>query len=102
MFVLNPTARAIAADIVFVSNVEVGDLALLFGASGASERPEPAQRFALEVPSNGILPLAVDGLNHGDARERGIATTLSEQSRQVAERMADSELPGFKDTSAWN
>ncbi|MGK5090230.1 hypothetical protein WDW86_21995 [Bdellovibrionota bacterium FG-2] len=111
LFILNPTHRKIAADLIFPAEVAVSDLAVSMSvaqgealhagpASGRdpghdSHLPVPAQRFSMEVPLCGILPLAVGGLSYGDVRDRQAACATSESLREGLARVVDSELPGF-------
>src|SRR5207302_565864 len=68
----------------------------------ASARGAPAaSRFALEVPSCGILSLSVDGIGLDEIRERQAAVFTAESTRENVFRAAMSELPGFEDSSAF-
>src|SRR6185295_9897629 len=65
LFILNPTRKAISADIIFPCNVEVSDLAATLSASpsaAAAGAAPAANRFSLDVPPCGILPIGVRGL----------------------------------------
>ena len=61
LFVMNDARKQVTADIVFPLEVEVSDLAVSLSAKKSGPRPIPSNRFSLEVPPCGILPLAVDG-----------------------------------------
>ena len=96
LFVMNGTGRNVAADIIFSSQVSVSDLAVAM----AGERPHvPADasegnRFSVEVPPCGVLPLSVEGLET-DFVENFEAGRLAEATRKSAERAATGELTGF-------
>jgi hypothetical protein len=105
LFVMNPTRRPIAADIIFPCDVEVTDLASTLAAGPGSTVPKnsettAANRFSLDVPPCGILPLGVKGLDFS-FEERSEARVFSEQSRgtespaEVAQAAALATLPGF-------
>ncbi len=107
VFVLNGTRQKVAADLIFTNNVQIGDL----GAALAGGRPaysvgpdgsisEPpvvalANRFTMEVPTLGVLPLSVDGLHISVNRERHSAALISRETRENAMTAAGSELPGL-------
>lgn len=105
LFVLNGSRRAVSADIHFAQNVEIQDLALRMSAeahsdSHAPSAAPPAQRFALEVPAFGILPLRVTGLALKDQREKTWAIELAEETMASLE-FASHELAGFEE-SIWS
>lgn len=107
LFILNSTRRAVNADILFGQNVEIQDLAMRMGTEPASTEPShsvglapPAQRFSLEVPAFGILPLRVSGLALRDQREKTRAIELAGDTLASAEFAAQHELAGF-DESFW-
>lgn len=115
LFILNGTRRPIQADIVFPEAVAVSDLAVTVSASAPppapvaqvghavrapsamepSESPARAQRFGMEVPPCGILPLSVAGISSSDAYDRFQAALIAESTRLNMEAAALSELPGF-------
>jgi hypothetical protein len=104
LFVLNGTRRPVSADILFQEDVSVSDLARALtsghGNAAQSARPAPANRFSLDVPPCGILPLAVDGAGMHEARlkaeERRQALMHGEATRAGADSAAVSELPGYE------
>lgn len=117
LFVLNGTRRQISADIVFPNQVVVSDLAVAVSAAtpppapvaqpGNAVRPPSvsansaapvasSNRFGMDVPPCGILPLSVDGLPPDDSRERLTAALLSQSTLQAAEIAAASELPSYE------
>ncbi len=109
LFVLNPTGRAVAADIIFPSEVEVSDLALALSSRRASSQHGdgarlPASRFALEVPPSGILSLSVDSTQLADerarTREHHEAEESSERLRTAVASAAASQLPGLNSGSS--
>lgn len=65
IFVMNGSSRPVTADIVFSKEAEVSDLAVAVSAPHQAQMSGmvPATRFSLEVPSCGVLPLAVSGLS---------------------------------------
>ncbi len=108
LFVFNRTARAISADLIFQSEIQVSDLSRLWNpqSSQASETDEnpvnlPDCRFGLEVPPCGILPLSVDGLG-SEMTERRVAMHTSELMKQHVSRAAEAELPGMSEVDQWN
>ncbi len=96
LFVLNPTGQAIKADMLFIRNVKVGDLASTltsdtpFGTiSKVSDELKPqggaGRRFSLDVPPCGILPLWIeDGAEQDEVREAP-STTLPPQFKPKPE-----------------
>jgi hypothetical protein len=109
LFVINSTKRQIAADLIFASAVRVSDLAVAVSATKASQQAAvnvdatagnasliaPANRFTLEVPPNGVMPLQVDGLWRGDSIERIEAAKTADALRVSSQSAAISELAGF-------
>ena len=67
-------------------------------------KPILTQRFTLDVPPFGVLPLSVGGLALMDYRERKIAASISEDTMRSATSVAVSELPGFDQSveELWN
>lgn len=70
LFVMNPSGRSVAADLLFPEDVQISDLAASLRAmdeekgSGATAKEanaaqELGRRFSLEVPPCGVLPLAL-------------------------------------------
>jgi hypothetical protein len=105
LFVLNGTRRPVSADILFQEDVSVSDLARTLAAAhgphvSTASRPAPANRFSLDVPPCGVLPLAVDGAGMHEARlraeERRLALSHGDATRSGAEQAAMSELPGYE------
>jgi hypothetical protein len=103
LFILNGTSRPVAADLLFPTEVCVSDLATSFAmgprepqaaAAGGPAPVVPANRFALEVPPCGILPISVDGLDR-DFEERRAALLTSEVLKTHAETAAANELAGL-------
>jgi hypothetical protein len=109
LFILNGTSRAVAADILFPGEVKVSDLAAAFastrGMGAGAPAVTPANRFALEVPPCGILPVAVEGLWH-EAEERREAALSAEVLRTHVTGAATNELPGLNPSddlgATWN
>ncbi len=110
IFVFNASQRTVTADIMFASDVLISDLGALL--SGGELDPESgvdggrSNRYSLEVPPFGILPLHVEGINFVELKERQIAALSSEQTRENAGAAALAELPGFSLTEGfgelWN
>lgn len=107
LFILNGTGRPVAADLLFQGEVSVSDLSLSFVNERAQDRPDvvPANRFALEVPPCGILPIAVDGIGVEAEERRAAAMTSGLVPGQLSDA-ANAELPGFSAgedlESTWN
>jgi hypothetical protein len=70
LFIMNGTSRPVAADLMFPQEVCVSDLTASFTPNAAAQAAKmvPANRFALEVPPSGILPIAI---SDGGVTERG-------------------------------
>ncbi|MGE0615292.1 MAG: hypothetical protein AB7P04_06605 [Bacteriovoracia bacterium] len=111
LFVLNGSSRNVAADLIFSAPVLISDLAVILSApltqSGpprsASAAGEPGDRFSLEVPPCGLLPLAVEGLVSREEERReaaAIARESGESERDVAVDAAMTELPGLEDVGS--
>ncbi len=100
VFILNGTSRKVSADLLFSRPVRVGDLAVSISAEAhgakvesAGAKAPAANRFALEVPPCGVLPLEVDGLE-----DRLGAPDHSQPPFEVV-----NELPGFeRGDSVWS
>lgn len=103
IFVLNGTQRSVSADLIFPLDVRISDLGI--GQKGRqAPRPQdnpPMNRFTLDVPPMGVLPMAVDGLNLSDMRERQIAAALAQETMESVKTAAISELPGLDDENNW-
>ncbi len=99
IFVLNGTKTHVPSDIIFSTPVQISDLGLAFldgvSASGSEEKVLPANRFSLEVPPYGVLPLTVEGLHLSEHYEKQLAALSSEVTRQNALGAATSELTGL-------
>ncbi|MBL7714619.1 MAG: DUF4350 domain-containing protein [Bdellovibrionales bacterium] len=132
VFVMNSTSRPVGADLFFSAPVSVSDLALEMrqgkravggnpiqqGLAALAEdiahrnpirvnteaSPKRGQRFSLDVPSCGIMPISVDGLDlksFEESAQESLAAALVSQGEKpgdVASRSAHSELPGFSDS----
>lgn len=95
LFVLNASRRPVAVDLIFGVNVSIADLTAETKGS-REDRIPPAKRFALEVPSCGVLPLAVDRVGSGVPRsEQAEADRLSGYTQENARAAASNELPGL-------
>jgi hypothetical protein len=128
LFVLNSSARPVAAELFFPTRVLVSDLGSFLGASASVESGSGAwasaqrasvsagagagaaksgrvARVALEVPGRGVFPIAVDGLDASgrDVDERRQAQRTEHLIREAAFTGAVHELPGFAPDggSAW-
>ena len=106
VFVLNGSRRQVSADLLFKHNVRISDLGSVFSSQSASlaQSPpvedahppvEPANRFSLDVPPFGVLPLSIEGLSFQELREKQAAARISEETRVSAQLAAASELPGL-------
>jgi hypothetical protein len=120
LFILNGTRRQVAADIMFPTEVRLGDLGLtLSGNDGGLGLPNPtasqdlledevtiANRFSLDVPPFGILSFTIEGTSYTEKRERQLASLTSESTRENVLTAAHSELPGYNATEGleelWN
>ena len=88
-------------------NLEIRDLAIRMSETdrhedAASGKPAaaPANRFTLEVPPFGVLPLSVTGLAYRDQRERTRAIEESHATTSSAGMSASAELAGLEEMSA--
>ena len=100
LFILNGTSRQISANIIFSKEVRIADLgaALSRGdtrGSGAEHPTILTQRFPLDVPPFGVLPLSIEGLSLVEQQERHLAAQISDETERNASMAATSELPGF-------
>ncbi len=103
LFILNPTSRAVTADLIFPCDVVVSDLAEAI-ATGPAARIPSTHRYQLEVPPRGVLPVHVEGLER-DSDEGRSASLTAEVLRRTAGEAAVSELPGLDGGSSevvWN
>jgi len=98
LFVFNGSRSAVNAEIRFENEVTISDLsAVLSRKSANTEDANGAEsnRFELETPPCGVLPISVTGL--GDAgREKRIAGNLTGLTARAADEAAASELAGFQ------
>jgi hypothetical protein len=115
LFLVNQGAASVTGDLIFPTQVAVSDLTSLLrekeseaGQSPPVNRPLPlpSERFSLEVPPDGVLPLAVSGISYRDVEERRAAARLGVETRESVLRAAETELPGFEREHAietlWN
>lgn len=111
--ILNGNRRQITADLIFPNPVRIKDLGFSLANAQAAEpllelagenrsteqaleaEMPPLQKFSLEVPPFGILPLRVEGLTLTEVRERQLAAMNAEKTQEGALGAAMSELPGF-------
>ncbi len=105
IFVLNASRRTVTADIIFPKEVRISD----FGPSlsqdagleqagdgeGGSESDSRCNRFTLDVPPFGVLPLMVDGLRLSESREKQLAAQVAVETRENAMEAAFNQLTGF-------
>ncbi|MBC7691646.1 MAG: DUF4350 domain-containing protein [Methylotenera sp.] len=112
LFILNGGSTSVAADILFSGEVTVSDLALsLTSEQRAAQRTAqqvdnsegsdpsfvPSNRFGLEVPPCGVLPVAVHGMGV-EAEERKAAALTSDLMKTHAIEAARNELAGFNES----
>jgi len=110
IFVLNPQQRALESDLIFPNDVCVEDLGQQLQNSDAGSSAElsgvSAQKFHLEVPPCGVLPMQVLDVQWEDELERRQAARLAEQADRMAESMAAGALAGWNAPNAgelpWN
>jgi hypothetical protein len=95
LFLLNSSSQTSAGEILFSKSVSVGDLAAHLAGTGPSPHAPPANRFAVDVPAYGVLPLQIEGL-----KEMRSAPSVDWVQESV---VSMSELPGFDGGEAlWN
>lgn len=95
LFILNGSNRPIAGDLQFGGDVIVSDLAASFTGDRSNQaNAVPSNRFALEVPPCGILPVAIDSARH-------LERTRSSQDASVAQNPANRKSPQLEDAK-WN
>ncbi len=92
LFILNGTGRAVSADIMFPSEVVISDLASLLVRESDDGASVPANRFALEIPPCGVLPLAIRGNEITQDRERRLAQGEAEQLHKAIASAAELQL----------
>jgi len=109
IFVLNPSSRPLEADLLFPNEVRVGDLGEQLSrqadsgdSDGVSGDLVASQRFRLEAPSCGVLPMEVMDVQWENELERRQAARLMEMTEGAALMAAEAELSGFSDSSVWN
>lgn len=102
LFVFNSSRSAVRTEIRFENDVFVDDLSAILsrerkrnGQVEDSENEAEANRFELETPPCGVLPLSVTGLGEVGLEKR-IAGTLTGLTAKAAEEAAASELSGFQ------
>lgn len=98
LFVLNGCGRPVSADLCFSEPVQVGDLASWLSTGREPEVPglSPSQRFSLDVPPCGVLPLLV-------RQESKVDSSRTDGVRDAAAGLGMSELPGYSEgASAWS
>src|SRR5690606_10574290 len=85
LFVLNGTGRSVSADLIFPHEVEISDLAMAIvsGEEMPGEVSQPGERFSLEVPPCGIIPVGVDGFGKQDI-EKKVAQKEAEHTQRSA------------------
>ncbi len=59
LFILNGESEKLSADLSFPGKMMLSDLAAMLAGKSASGAAPAANRFTLEVPSHGVLPLSV-------------------------------------------
>lgn len=101
VFVMNSSRRAVQADIIFPAEVRIADLGgMLSQQSGIPPNLQEtdsatSHRFSLNVPSLGVLPLKVEGLDLAGLREKQLAAMNARETEENAFTAALSELPGL-------
>lgn len=101
LFVFNGSRSAIAAEIRFENEVSIADLSAVLSRAAApsrdavDEETADANRFELETPPCGVLPISVAGLGEA-GREKRVAGNLTGLTAKHAEEAASSELAGFQ------
>lgn len=108
LFVFNGSRSSVRTEIRFENDVWVDDLSAVLSrdqkrnakmgsrvAEDFSDKDVEANRFELEAPPCGVLPLSVAGLGEA-GREKRIAGTLTGLTSKHAEEAAASELSGLQ------
>lgn len=104
IFVLNPSARPVEGDLLFPNEVCVGDLGAQLSCGGLGEGEDSAagsvasQRFKLECPPCGVLPMEVMDAQWEDELERRQAARVMEETLRSALSAAESELAGWSES----
>jgi hypothetical protein len=80
LFIMNGTSRPVAADLMFPKEVCVSDLTASFAPNAPASRMVPANRFALEVPPSGILPIAIHDSGTLASPQPGLRPGIDERS----------------------
>lgn len=104
LFIFNGTRQAIAGEVSFEYEVTISDLAtLLSQKADAPMRPSAddahSNRFELEVPPCGVLPIAVAGIGEEGREKREAKLTSGLTARHLAEA-ARQELSGMSDSDS--
>ncbi|MBS1960799.1 MAG: hypothetical protein JST04_01180 [Bdellovibrionales bacterium] len=99
VFVFNGSRSPVSTEIRFENEVAISDLSTVLSRLGGNGDPEASDaaesnRFELETPPCGVLPIAVNGLGEA-GREKRIAGNLAGLTSKHAEEAASSELAGF-------
>lgn len=103
LFIFNGSRSAVTTEIRFENDVFIDDLSAVLSRERKKERAHSdaersseneANRFELEAPPCGVLPISVSGLGEL-GRERRIAGTLSSLTSKHAEEAAGAELSGY-------
>jgi hypothetical protein len=97
LFVFNGSRAKVATEIRFENEVIISDLSSILSHEVAPVEEEvgaESNRFELETPPCGILPLAVIGLGE-EGREKRIAGTLGGLTSRAADEAASNQLSGF-------
>ncbi len=101
VFILNPQSRVLDSDVVFPNEVTIEDLAQQLQSDGSPSSETAshdamfsAQRFHLEVPACGVLPLQVLDVQWENELERRQAARLSDETRFSVDDVAGG-LPGY-------
>jgi len=109
LFVLNSSSRVVTADLHFSKQVTVRDFAATMkarieGARGIEAPPaaDPANRFTLEIPPSGILPLSISTGESLEEKRPRVPTPPPKtfEVKSESETMLSvsaSELPGLED-----
>ncbi len=107
LFIFNGSRSVVKTEIRFENDVLVDDLSAVLSreqkrpaafastSEPGAENEAEANRFELEAPPCGVLPLSVAGLGEV-GQEKRIANTLTSLTSKHAEEAAASELSGFQ------
>jgi hypothetical protein len=90
IFILNSQPRVLDSDVTFPNEVVIEDLGqqLQESASAGESSGFSSQRFHLEIPPCGVLPLQVMDVQWEDELERRQAARLSDETRAANESAA--------------